>query len=395
MLESLSQSKRLTVILLGILTLYSLSTGISYLVFSAGHGKTANYTSPFAEVTTVLPSGKKIDVAGAKTESCPLNGAKHPKKVREAWEKRRPLGIMIENHIEARPQVALTLADVVYEAVAEGGITRFLAVFYCVPDESITVGPVRSAREYFIKWVSEYGVSPLYAHVGGANMPGPADAIGQIREYGWEGLNDLNQFSIGFPTFWRDYSRGVATEHTMYADLQKLWEVAKKRDLTDVDKKGKKWDATFISWKFKDDLEESKRPVSSSATFNFWEDEDFAVKWTYDSKTNRYTRFNAGKTHLDAASGEPITASTVIIQYMEEARANDGYEGNVHLVYGTTGEGVVKILRDGTVLDGTWHKASRQDRTRYKDKGGREIEFTRGPLWIHMLPKGNTSLTIQ
>ncbi len=395
MLENLSPTKRLTVLLLTVLALYSLSTGISYVVFSAGQGKTARFTSPLAESIGGVPIGKKIDVAGAKTETCPLNGAKHPKKVREAWEKRRPLGVMIENHIEARPQVALGLADVVYEAVAEGGITRFLAVYYCVPDESLTVGPVRSAREYFLKWVSEYGASPLYAHVGGANMPGPADAIGQIKEYGWEGYNDLNQFSIGFPTFWRDYSRGVATEHTMYADLQKLWDVAKKRGLTEVDKKGKKWDGAFAPWKFKDDPSQSERPASNSATFNYWEDEQFEVTWKYNPQTNRYDRVNGGKSHLDATSGEPLVASTVIIQYMEESRANDGYPGNVHLLYSTTGEGVVKILRDGKVIDGKWHKASREDRTRYKDKTGKEIELTRGPIWIHTLPKGNISLVIK
>lgn len=392
MLDGLSTTKRFTLIIVGSLVLYSLSTGVSYLVFSASQGKKVTFESPLADLANVSIGGKKLDVAGAKTETCPLNGSLHPKKTKLDWEQRRPLGIMIENHVEARPQVGLTFADIVYEAVAEGGITRFLAIYYCVPDESITVGPVRSAREYFVKWISEYGASPLYAHVGGANMPGPADALGQIREYGWEGYNGLNQFSIGFPTFWRDYSRGVATEHTMYADIQKLWEVAKKRGLTNVDKKGNKWEAGFVSWKFKDDPERNARPASSSATFDFWGDETFEVSWKYNPEDNRYYRFNAGSSHLDAASGQQVKASTVVVQYVPESRANDGYPGDVHLVYGLTGEAPAKILRDGQTIDAKWHKASRQDRTRYKDKSGKEIEFTRGPIWIHTLPKGNTSL---
>ena len=74
-----------------------------------------------------------------RSAECPLNGLRYPPAYRTAWEERRPLGIMIENHPDARPQYGLASADVVYEAVAEGGITRFLAVFYC--DRAIGGGP--------------------------------------------------------------------------------------------------------------------------------------------------------------------------------------------------------------------------------------------------------------
>ena len=168
---------------------------------------------------------------------------------------------MIENHVDARPQSGLSGADVVYEAVAEGGITRFLAMFYC--QDAGKVGPVRSARTYFIDFASEYGDFPLYAHVGGANQPGPADALSQLSDYGWTGYNDMNQFSIGFPTFWRDYDRlghVAATEHTMYSTVQKLWDYgATNRDLTNVDKDGKSWDKTFVPYQFRDDA-----PASAS-----------------------------------------------------------------------------------------------------------------------------------
>ena len=90
----------------------------------------------------------KTQFSGPKTEECPINGEKLTKEERLVWEKRRPLVVMIENHIDARPQSGLSQADVIYEVVAEGGITRFASVFYC--KDAPLIGPVRSARVYFI-----------------------------------------------------------------------------------------------------------------------------------------------------------------------------------------------------------------------------------------------------
>ena len=204
-----------------------------------------------------------------------LGGVLSPARARHCrvrpWEKRRPLGVMIENSSAARPQSGLSSADVVYEAVAEGGITRFMAVFLC--QDTDPIGPVRSARTYYLDWISEYGASPLYAHVGGANTPGPADALGQIERYGWGAYNDLNQFSVGFPTFWRDYDRlgaNTATEHTVYTSTQKAWAfAAAKRQLTNVetdDRTGKTipWDQNFVKWTFKDDAPVADRPAAGS-----------------------------------------------------------------------------------------------------------------------------------
>ena len=179
----------------------------------------------------------------------------------------------------------LSGADAIYEAVAEGGITRFLAIFYC--QDAGEVGPVRSARTYFIDFMSEYGNYPLYAHVGGANQPGPADALGQLDTYGWTGYNDLNQFSIGFPTFWRDYGRlpNVATEHTMYSSVDKLWDyAATTRKLTNVDENGKSWDTNFVPYTFTDDAPASTRPISQSIHLEFWQSagSDYFVDWKYD-----------------------------------------------------------------------------------------------------------------
>ncbi|KKW04388.1 MAG: hypothetical protein UY37_C0003G0219, partial [Candidatus Beckwithbacteria bacterium GW2011_GWC2_49_11] len=204
-----NKRKKILYILAG-LGIYLLATGISYGAFTA-LARGSIFTSP-------LPAGQEegeesadrkalIDITGPKNETCLLNGAKFTKAEKNVWETRRPLAVMIENHEESRPQSGLTDADIVYEAVAEGGITRFMGLYYCqAAAYELILGPVRSARTYFLDWASEYNF-PLYVHVGGANTPGPANALGQITTYGWSAANDLNQFSIGFPTFWRDYER--------------------------------------------------------------------------------------------------------------------------------------------------------------------------------------------
>ena len=367
--------------------LFVVTVGGSYVAFST--------FGPKASVTEQVPTAQKLsngttvfDQSLPKTEACPLNGEKYSVQQRQWWEKHRPLGVMIENMIDARPQSGLSYADVVYEAVAEGGITRFLAVFYC--QDAPFIGPIRSARTYFVDWISEYADYPLYAHVGGANAPGPADALGQIDQYGWTGYNDLNQFSIGFPTYWRDYDRlghTVATEHTMYSTTSKLWAVGAQRGLTNVDKNGNSWDANFVKYAFKDDAPASARPASQSIHLEFWPSQtDYNVDWTYDSKTNLYLRENAGTPHIDRDTGKQLTAKNIVVMYMQERSANDGYEDGVHRLYGDKGTGKAVIFMDGKQTQGTWKKASRTARTLIYDNNGNPIVFDRGKIWFTILP---------
>jgi hypothetical protein len=296
---------------------------------------------------------------------------------------------MIENSIDARPQSGLSGADTIYEAVAEGGITRFLAIFYC--QDAGQVGPVRSARTYFVDFVSEYADFPLYAHVGGANQPGPADALGQIDTYGWTGYNNLDQFSIGFPTFWRDYDRlpNVATEHTMYSSVDKLLDYAKTtRGLTNVDKDGNSWDTNFVPYQFADDAPVSQRPVSQSIHLEFWQSagSGYFVDWTYNPKTNLYMRANGGKPHIDKDTGKQLAAKNVVVLEMVEDDANDGYVANDHLLFEDKGTGKAVVFKDGKRINGTWEKDKRTSRTIVTDASGKEIKFDRGLIWFEVLP---------
>jgi len=325
-----------------------------------------------------------------KTEQCPLNGALYGKTQRSLWEGRRPLGIMIENSVDSRPQSGLTSADVVFEAVAEGGITRFLAIYYC--QDTQVIGPVRSARVYFMDFVAGFGNDVLYAHVGGANTPGPADALGQIEKEGWAGYNDLNQFSIGFPAFWRDYERlpGVAVEHTMYTNSQKLWEVAAKRGLTNKNKKGQTWDKGFQKWEFEEDIAISNRPQKQQIKFGFWENyANFNVVWNYDQNNNLYLRSNGGKQHFDKNTESQIFTKNVVVLFMDESVANDGYEAGEHMLYGTTGTGEALVFKNGKVHKATWSKEDRYSQLRIYDLQDKEIKFVAGPIWFEVVPVGN------
>lgn len=380
--------------------LYGITTLFSYFIFANTSILTSTGIIKTPVASPVQQGGAQngrvvFDPALPKTEACPLNGALYSTQQRQWWEKHRPLGVMIENHEDARPQSGISSADVVYEAVAEGGITRFLSVFYC--QDAGEVGPVRSARTYFVDFISEYGKNPLYAHVGGANTPGPADALGQINDYGWQEYNDLNQFAIGFPTYWRDPDRlghPVATEHTMYSTTDLLWKVGADRGLTNVDKNGVAWNSTFVPYQFKTDAPASSRPASQTVSFDFWAGyPSYSVKWVYDKIANNYVRYNHGVKHIDKDTGNALTAKNVVVLFMVENAADDGYTNNEHRLYGDKGVGKALIFLDGKETVGTWSKASREGRLTL-NAGGQQVKLNPGLIWFEVVPTGN-DVTVQ
>lgn len=379
-------------IALAIFVLAFLISGlISYSIFGSFTNNLSPVSSKYKAPTSNGGQASEEVSQEPKTEECPLNGAMLGKSLKEKWQRRRPLGIMVENHTDARPQSSLSAADIIYEAVAEGGITRFLAVYYC--QDAAYVGPVRSARIYFVKLLQEYGRNPLYAHVGGANTDGPADALSEIEELGWGLYNDLNQFAVPFPNFWRDYERlpNRATEHTVYTNTSKLWEFAKaKRDLTNLDKKNKAWDKTFETWIFKDDAKSTERGTTGKISFGFWNifASDYSVEWAYDKVTNSYKRNNGGSPHLDKSTGKQMEAKNVIIIFAKELSANDGYPGG-HILYKVTGSGQGLLFQDGGVIKTTWNKKDEESRMKFFAENGKEVSFVRGQIWVEILPTGN------
>ncbi len=375
-------------ILLIALIIYFAATGGSYLLF-AKSPLAQKFTSPVPPPAASSKEEISFDESLPKTEECPLNGALYSKQQKTWWDKHRPLGVMIENHENARPQSGISSADITYEAVAEGGITRTLNIYYC--SAPVQVGPIRSARTYFLDFMSEYGDSPLYVHVGGANTPGPADALSQIDDYGWGAYNDMNQFSIGFPTFWRDYNRlghATATEHTMYSTTSKLWKfAAESRKLTNVGKGGTAWNKGFTPYKFQDDAAAGDRGSAQSIHLEFWSDYgQYNVDWIYDPATNQYSRKNGAAPLLDKDTGKQLTAKNIVVLYMSETHANDGYEDNAHLLYKTKGSGKALVFINGKQTKATWAKKGRVDKTIITDESGNEIGLNRGKIWFEILP---------
>src|SRR5438105_2843808 len=137
--------KNLSTYIIALLLFVIVSVG-SYIFFSLSAPKAVIVTKP--TVKKLADGTMQFDQSLPKIEPCPINGIKYSTQQRDWWEKHRPLGIMIENHQDARPQSGLSFADIVYEAIAEGGITRFLGIYYC--QDAPVNGPIRSARTYFV-----------------------------------------------------------------------------------------------------------------------------------------------------------------------------------------------------------------------------------------------------
>lgn len=373
------------------LAIYLIASGLSYGAFTY-IGKTSSGTAVSPTVTSAgVQQHFNIDPSIPRTQACPLNGQLYTKQEEAVWQKRRPLAIMIENHAEARPQSGLSLADVVYEAVAEGGIMRFMGVFYCgIAGGSVNVAPVRSARTYFLPWVLEYDA--LYNHVGGAGVCSDptvderAKALCQIDQYD---IKDMDQFGISFPTCYRNPDRldhPVATEHTMVCVTDKLEALAATRGWTNVDASGVAWDKNFVPWQFKDDAKASDRGASFSATFTAWKGySDYTVKWVYDAASNSYKRFNGGAPHMDLETKDQLTAKNIVILYAAETGPVDDH---MHLLYADVGNGSGLLFQDGKNIKITWKKPTRTSRTQFFDTAGREVSFNRGQIWIEMLPTG-------
>lgn len=380
---------------------FLLSGGASYALTTYLYSpESGGPLTPIA--TPPIGGGLNIDPSAPKTSECPTSGAMFTTAEKKVWESRRPLFVMVENSPEARPQSGINSADVIYEAVAEGGVSRFGAVFYCgVAARDTILGPIRSARTHFVNLASEY-YFPLYTHVGGANC-GSSDprtcntdkrvqALEQINQYGWGGPkgNDLNQFSMGFPTFWRDYERlgrTVATEHTMYSSSEKLWKYAsEKRGWTNKSPDGKlDWKDKFVPFTFKDDA--SEKGSVSKISFGFWESyHQFDVVWTYDSAKNAYTRENGGEVHKDLDDDSQLTAKVVVVQFTKELGPLDEHK---HMLYEVIGTGKSLIFQDGTVTEATWTKKDRESRTVWTDSKGKKISFNRGKIFIEILPSDN------
>jgi hypothetical protein len=344
-----------------------------------------NWIKRHRALSIILASGIVVAVAAAvvvvqllQNTNEPLNYAVAPKqlpkpiyyspltgeKVKdEAATKQAVTAIMLENSPDARPQSGLKQAGIVYEAIAEGGITRFLTLHQ--QDKPQMIGPVRSLRMYYVDWLAPYQAS--VAHVGGS-----AAALAEVRGGKYR---DIDQFFNG-AYYWRATDRYAP--HNVYTSFDKLDELNKSKGYTE---------STFDGFSRKDG-KASETPNATNIAINFSSDW-YNTSYTYDAKNNRYNRFLAGEPHIDREDGA-ITPTVVIAMKVNEVRVmEDGYRESIE----TIGSGQAIIFQNGTAQEVTWKKPDRFESISFTDSNGKEVSLARGQTWIAAVPNGHGSVS--
>jgi len=274
--------------------------------------------------------------------------------VKKGEENLYPLSVVIDNHVKARPPAGLSEASLVYEAEAEGNITRYLAVF--ANGENIErIGPVRSARPYFIDFAKEF--SALFVHCGGS-----PEALVKISKDNIFGLNEFYNSSY----FWRDKNRPAP--HNVFTSIELLNKYIKNYE------SGK-----FLSWKFKDEKLPNNDELNREITINF-KYPDFIVKWKYDIINNEYLRYLSGAIHKDEA-GKEIKVKNIIVQESK----TEVLDEELRLKIETTGQGDAIVCLDGFCRPAQWRKDNPSSRTRYYYEDNHEVVFNVGKTWIEIV----------
>ncbi len=283
----------------------------------------------------------------------------------EAITKLPVTGMMIENSPEARPQSGIKNSGIVFEAIAEGGITRFLVLYQ--EQKPQLIGPVRSVRPYYIDWAAAFDCS--IGHIGGS-----AAALEEVRNGNYR---DIDQF-FNSGTYWRSTDRYAP--HNVYTSFEKLDALNKSKGYTT---------STFNGFSR---IDGKAAEVSSAISINVnISSYLFNSSYIYDKTSNTYARSQAGAPHLDRESGQ-ITPSSVVILNVDEALL---YDDGGHSEITTIGEGKVTIFQNGIVTVGTWHKTSKTSQITFTDEAGKDIPLVRGQTWITALPNIGGSLSWQ
>lgn len=273
--------------------------------------------------------------------------------IADASINKRPVtAVMIENSPDARPQSGLNQAGVVFEAIAEGGITRFLTLFQ--DSEPDYIGPVRSVRPYYIQWLA--GFDAAVAHVGGS-----ADALAMLKR---GEAKDLDQFANPGP--YHRVSNRYAP-HNMYSSVVALRELQEKKGFT----------SNYTGFARKPEAK-SAAPNATAIDFNI-SGAVYNPHYDYDAATNSYKRSEGGKPHIDEKSGAQLSPKVVIALTMPQ-----GSKG-IYTTYGNIGTGEAHFFQDGTVVTGTWSKPSAKDQITFKDANGAVMKLNPGQTWISVV----------
>jgi Protein of unknown function (DUF3048) N-terminal domain/Protein of unknown function (DUF3048) C-terminal domain len=273
----------------------------------------------------------------------------------------QPLATVIENYTPIRDQQSgLDQASIVYETLAEGGITRLLAIFDGTPADRI--GPIRSARPYFVDWASEYGAALV--HVGGSNA-----ALENLKTNPL--LFNIDEMSDS-KTVWRDNT--YLAPHNAFTSTDKILARLKEKNYSHP--------LTSPRFPFKEKDAAPGTIKTLTIDFSF---PAYKVKYVYDPATSLYSRFNGG------VSDHDLKAADVLVQFADTKVLDD--VGRLQIQ--TSGTGKALVFQDGKVIEGTWKEDAQTDSdgnttsrgfTRFYDKDGKEIPLNRGQIWIEVVP---------
>lgn len=320
---------------------------------------------------------------------CPLTGV----ETSQSFPKDKPaLGVKIENSVASRPQAGLDKADVVYEELAEGGITRFLAIFHC--NEAPSLGPIRSARLVDPDIMLEYKPA-LFAYSGG--NPLVKDKIKATK-----GLIDLRHGSHG-----DGYSRerGRKAPHNLFSSTERLRGLDDARDLKGAPKSPFVFDPNALGTpspspkptaksspaKTKASPTATTSPSPSApppgATVSFsYSGTGNIVRYVYDAGAKAYLRSHGEQAHR-GISGDQFKAVNVIVL---KVRVTQGTirdaAGNFSPEITVTGSGEAVVLRGGVAVNGKWSRPGLSDHTKLTDASGKAIGLVPGNIWIHLIP---------
>lgn len=265
-----------------------------------------------------------------------------------------PLMMVVENHTSVRPQSGLAKAGVVYEALAEGGITRFLAIF--AVNGSLNIGPIRSARPYFVQLARAY--NGVFVHAG--QSPQATEQITKTK------ITDFNQFHKKYNFY---NITGRAKEHSLFTNLHLMelgWRAMNLKDRGD-----------YESWSFKDDAPAAV-PATKPIVVDF-STASYRVSYEYDAARNVYKRSQGGTLATDKEGGA-VEPKNVAIMFTTSTLF-DKLRRNIVVV----GEGKLVLFRDGEVVTGTWKKTAAEAPLQLLDSTGAALLLNRGQTWVEVV----------
>lgn len=297
--------------------------------------------------------------------------AKAKKEVQIYQGTDRPIAVMIDNHDDARPQVSINKAYVVYEIIVEGGFTRMMPIFKGQDVEQI--GPVRSARHYFLDYALENDA--IYVHFG--QSPQAGSDIKNLN------VNDIEGIYYSSNDFVR--VKGKYAPHNVMVSTAKILKIAEDKGYrtTSNEKSVLKYNAEEINLDSENIAEEVKIPFSNSQNVSF----------EYDEENKVYVKYANNKKQVDWVTKEDVTFKNLIVTFIENYTLKDtenkGRQGLLN-----TGEKKGYYITNGKAIEITCTKESRTSKTVYKDLNGKEIEVNDGNTYIGICPL-NAKVTIE